>query len=217
MVGPASDGARRRVVTAALALLAAAGLFVATLLLVRSGGEEGPDVLWRVPEFALVHQGGDTLRASDLRGTAWAVSFFFTNCSGVCPLITSRMAALRDSLAADGLLGESVRLVSISVDPARDTVAALAEYASRYGDPAPSRWAFLTGSPPESVRSLIQEGFKVTAHLPPGHAQSRAGYQVQHTPRVELVDRRGRVRGAYDATEPESMARLRADLRRILK
>lgn len=208
----------RQAATAAFALLAAAGLFVGTFLLVASGvEEEEPEILWEAPDFTLVDQHGDTLRTSELRGKAWVVSFFFTNCSGVCPLITSRMAALRDSLAADGLLGERVRLVSISVDPARDTVAALAGYASRYGDTPSSEWAFLTGSPPDSVRRLIQDGFKVTAHLPPEAAEAAEGYQVQHTPRVELVDRRGRVRGAYDLTEPGSLTRLRADLQHLLE
>lgn len=208
----------RRAATAAFALLAAAGLFVGTFLLVASGAEEEqPETLWEAPDFALVDQHGDTLRAAELRGKAWVVSFFFTNCSGVCPLITSRMAALRDSLAGDGLLGEEVRLVSISVDPARDTVAALRAYAARFGGSPPADWAFLTGSPPESVRTLIQQGFKVTAHLPPEAGEAGEGYQVQHTPRVELVDGRGHVRGAYDVTEPESLTRLRADLRRILE
>lgn len=220
-VGGARRGTRasgRRVATAAaLALLTGAGVFVGAWLLGPGAGDQEPAVLWEVPGFALVDQTGDTLRAADLRGTAWAVSFFFTNCSGVCPLITSRMAALRDSLAAAGLLGAEVRLVSISVDPARDTLQALADYAARYGGSPPSEWAFLTGSPPEAVRRLIQEGFKVTASLGAGVGDPAGDYQVQHTPRLELVDRRGRVRGTYDATDPQALARLTADLERILE
>ncbi len=182
----------------------------------------GPDdreelpVLWEAPEFALVDQTGDTLRTGELEGTAWVAHFFFTNCEGVCPMTTARMKELRDSLAADGLLGERVRLISISVDPARDTVPALRDYAARFGDSPPSEWAFLTGSSAEAIRRLIQEGFRVTASPAPAGTDTAASYQVNHSPRLELVDPAGRVRATYDATEPDAVGRLRSDLREVL-
>lgn len=176
---------------------------------------EAPPRLFRAPHFAMVDQTGDTLRAQELRGTIWVASFIFTHCESVCPLISARMAELRDGLAAEGLLGGEVRLVSITVDPARDSVAVLREYASDYGGSPPSEWAFLTGTPPEAVRRVVEEGFKVAALLPPRAAHSAENYQVMHTPRVELVDREGWVRGAYDTTEPDALERLRADLGRV--
>lgn len=178
------------------------------------GGDELP-VLWEAPSFALVDQTGDTLRTGELEGTAWVAHFFFTSCEGVCPLTTARMAGLRDSLAADGLLGERVRLVSISVDPARDTVAAIREYAARFGGSPPSEWAFVTGSSPSRIRRLVQEGFRLTAS-PPASVDT-AGYQVSHSPRLELVDPDGRVRATYDATDPAAVDRLRADVQRLLE
>ncbi len=178
--------------------------------------EEAPPRLFQAPDFALVDQAGDTLRAEDLRGIAWVASFIFSHCESVCPLITARMAELRDTLSEEGLLGQEVRLVSITVDPARDSVTALREYAAVYGGSPPSEWAFLTGAAPEAVRRLVEEGFKVAASLPPEVAEATANYQVQHTPRIELVDRWGWVRGAYDTTEPGALDRLRADLARVL-
>lgn len=185
-------------------------------LVLRGGDAEELPIYWQVPDFTLVDQRADTLRASDLEGTIWVTSFIFTNCSGVCPLITTRMAGLRDFLLSRGLLGGKVRLVSISVDPARDTPEVLREFAARYGGSPPSDWAFLTGSPPEAVRTMIQEGFKVTASLEGATADTMANYQVNHTPRLMLVDGRGRVRGTYDATEPAAMERLRTDLQILL-
>lgn len=171
-------------------------------------------VLWPVPEFALVAQDGDSLRAADLRGDVWVASFVFTNCTGVCPLITARMAGLRDSLAAEGLLGEEVRLVSFSVDPARDTPEVLREYAARFDAGPPPAWAFLTGSAPERVRQMVQEGFKLSAvAMPAGPADTLAGYQVSHSPRLVLVDREGRVRGTYEATDSAAVDSLLADVR----
>jgi protein SCO1/2 len=197
---------------------------VGILVLVLSSCSEAErelPVYWTAPEFSLVDQAGDTVRTEDLRGTPWVASFVFTNCTSICPLITQKMAGLRDSLEAEGLLGEEVRLVSFTVDPARDTPEVLREYAGKFGGSPPDDWAFLTGEPPEAVRRMIQEGFKLTASAPPEaddaqHA-AHADYQVSHSPRVVLVDAAGQVRGTYDTTEPDAMERLGADLRALLQ
>lgn len=191
---------------------------LALILSACGGAEDGGElpVLWPAPDFALVDQSGDTLRTAELEGTAWVAHFFFTSCEAVCPLTTARMRELRDGLAADGRLGEEVRLVSVSVDPARDTPPVLHEYAARHGGSPPSEWAFLTGSSPEAVRRLLQEGFKVAASRAPSAGDTAAGYQVDHSPRLELVDRRNRVRATYVATEPDALDRLRSDLESLL-
>ncbi|MGH7613754.1 MAG: SCO family protein [Gemmatimonadales bacterium] len=135
-----------------------------------------------------------------------------------CPRITQEMGRLRDSLRAQSLLGRKVRLVSFSVDPARDTPEILHAYAARYGGTPALEWAFLTGSPPDRVLRMIKEGFHLTARLTPaGPTDTVAGYQVMHSPGIALVDRQGRVRGTYQATETEALKRLRADLRLLVK
>lgn len=209
--GPSSGGARAGILPLCVGVLA----LLASACGAPGDGESLP-VLWQAPDFALVDQTGDTLRTADLEGTAWIAHFFFTSCQGVCPLTTSRMAGLRDSLAADGRLGGEVRLVSISVDPARDTVAAIRDYADRFGGSPPSEWTFLTGSPPDAIRRTIEEGFRVTASHDPTSADTAANYQVGHSPRLQLVDPRGRVRATYDATEPDAIDRLRSDLEGLL-
>ena len=175
-------------------------------------------VYWPAPEFALVDQEGDTLRSAELREKVWLASFIFTHCTDFCPRVTQEMARLRDSLRAGGLLVRKVRLVSFSVDPARDTPDILRVYAARFGGSPASEWAFLTGSPPERVLRMIEEGFHLAARpMPPGPADTIAGYQVMHSMRIALIDRQGRVRGTYQATEPAALESLRADLRRLVK
>lgn len=175
-------------------------------------------VYWDAPAFALVDQNGDTLRTTDLAGTVWVASFIFTHCTDICPLISYQMSLLRDSLKTGGLLGKRVRLVSVTVDPARDTPEVLRAYAEKFGGSPPGEWAFLTGDPPQEVQRMIEQGFHLTARaLPAGPADTVAGYQVMHSPRLVLVDPEGRVRGTYEATEPEAMDRLVADLRLLLE
>jgi cytochrome oxidase Cu insertion factor (SCO1/SenC/PrrC family) len=197
-------------VSAAIVALAASALVV------QRGAENGGSGLplyWDAPAFELVNQEGDTVRNGDLAGRVWIASFIFTNCTDICPVISTRLAQVRNALAADGTLGDDVRLVSISVDPARDTPAVLLDYSKRFGGSPAAEWAFLTGSPPEAVRALIQEGFKVTALDPTmDHGMP---YQIDHSPRILVIDREGRVRGAHDVNEGDIVERLLSDAREL--
>ena len=176
-------------------------------------------VYWRVPEFTLLDQDSIAVRDADLRGQIWLASFVYTHCPDVCPLVTRRMAVLRDTLAARGRLGD-VRLVSITVDPQRDTPGVLAQYARAYAARKPE-WVFLTGNS-ESVIPLITQGFRLTLMHPGRHDEHEeqhqhdlaAGtdYMVSHTDRIVLVDREGNVRGTYASSDAEAVARLQKDL-----
>lgn len=186
-----------------------------------TGGGSGGDLptYWEAPDFALIDQNRDTLRAGDLRGTPWIASFVFTNCESVCPLITRRMAELRDRLDREGLLGREVRLVSFTVDPERDTPEVLRRYARDFGASPPGEWAFLTSASGAEMRRMIQNGFRVSAVHPDvrdpepdsGDADGEA-YQIAHSPHVLLLDETAVVRGIYDATEPDALDEVVRDL-----
>ena len=109
-------------VTAASAAVATVAAAAAFFNLARNGGARSAVLLtyWEIPPFHLVDQNGDTLRSSDLLGRPWVASFIFTNCPGVCPLISARMARIRDVLRSEGRLGLEVRLVSFTVVPSRN-------------------------------------------------------------------------------------------------
>lgn len=180
-------------------------------LIARGSSVEPLPEYWTAPAFELVDQTSSPLRREDLLGSVWVASFIFTRCEDVCPAISARMAGLAADLEREAVLGEEVRLVSFTVDPERDTPEVLREYAAGFGGLPPSKWAFLTGAPGDTLRALIERGFKLTAMMPePAHEAhdsgvERASYQVMHSPRVMLVDRAGVVRGIYDAMDAESM------------
>lgn len=197
--------------------LVVVGVGAGFFALARQQSASPPPAYWDAPEFALLDQTGDTLRSAELRGAPWVASFIFTNCTGVCPLISTRMAELRDSLAAAGLLGGDVRLVSFSVDPARDSPDVLRDYAERYGGSPPDEWAFLTGSPPDAVLSMIQDGFRLSAVGPSDAvADTASNYQVNHSPRIVLVDSDGVVRGLYRGPEPAAVDSALAGVRALI-
>ena len=93
-----------------------------------------------VPDFSLTERSGRQVGGSDLRGKVWIANFIYTHCPDTCPLQSGQMARLQAEFAAEG----GVRLVSITVDPERDTPEVLSRYADRFGA-APDRWLFLTG------------------------------------------------------------------------
>ena len=101
----------------------------------------------RLPDFALVNQAGHVVRADDLRGRAAVVSFVFTACPEVCPLVTAELARAQAGARSAGL-ASTVRFVSITVDPQGDTPEVLGRYAARVGADT-STWDFLTGAPAE--------------------------------------------------------------------
>jgi protein SCO1/2 len=96
-----------------------------------------------VPDIRLQDQDGRAVRVkSDVFGDRLVViNFVFTTCTTVCPVSSATMAQLQDKLGER--VGKDVVLVSMSVDPARDTPARLKEYAAKHG--ARGGWTWLTG------------------------------------------------------------------------
>src|SRR5262245_6698795 len=77
-----------------------------------------------LPDFSLTDQTDKTVTLADLKGKVWVADFIFTNCGGTCPMMTGQMRKLQ------GLVPADIRMVSITVDPSRDTSKALAAYAA---------------------------------------------------------------------------------------
>jgi len=146
-----------------------------------------------VPEFTMTEAGGQTFHSSELNGKVWVADFIYTNCPAECPLMSSKMKKFSEQVNPD------VRLVSISVDPARDTPAALKAFAAHYAAPTP-QWKFLTGTP-ETVHLLAWSTFHV------GDLISK----MQHSTKFALVDRQGFIRGYYSSFDPEGIPALLND------
>ncbi|MDX2115923.1 MAG: SCO family protein [Planctomycetota bacterium] len=102
----------------------------------------------RIPDFALVDQTGLPRSREDFKGRFTILAFTFTNCPTACPIMHSQIIRLQEELR-----GTPVRIVSISVDPERDTPEALRAHAERLGA-EPSLWSFWTGDP-AVVRSIV--------------------------------------------------------------
>lgn len=146
-------------------------------------------VISQAPDFALTTEKGAVLRLADLRGRVCLVSFVFTTCNGTCPATTARMSQVQRTLEKNGLLKDGqVQLLSITLDPERDTSEVLQQYMKRY-DANPATWAFLTGE--KAIVDKVVQSWGMWAR--PG-----ANGQLDHPSRVFLVDQRGRIREIYN-------------------
>jgi protein SCO1/2 len=145
-------------------------------------------VIRTAPPFALTTQDDRPLKLADLRGKVVLVSFIFTTCNGSCPATTARLGAVAAELKRQRLLeNDQVRLVSITLDPKRDTPKALRRYRKLY-DIHGDHWSFLTGPVADVDRVKAAWGM---------WAKPAKDGQLDHPSRVFLLDAQGRVREIY--------------------
>lgn len=152
-----------------------------------------------VGNFTLTERSGATVTQAELRSHIWIADFIFTSCAGPCPMMTAKMSDLQTALQNI----PKVKLVSISVDPDRDTPEVLSEYAQKFEADA-DRWWFLTG-PMSQITPLAVERFKLGSVENP----------IFHSTRFVLVDGQGRIRGYYDSEVEDYARQIVADVRRL--
>ncbi len=149
-------------------------------------------------DFTLTDQTGQSVSRSDFDGRVTVVSFIFTRCVEVCPILSSKMADIADDLTA---AGRDFKFLTITVDPENDTPDVLKTYAENLGY-TPSNWSFLTGSTEDVTKVARDYGVFMAAHP---HAT------VQHSLVTTLIDRAGVKRVQY-LGEKFDTSELMADL-----
>lgn len=132
-----------------------------------------------VPDFNLVDQDSRPFRVRSLRGKVVLVTFIYTDCPDVCPLLTAKFAGIERTLKSQGL--DRHFLLSITTDPEADTPKVLRSYGRRFGADFHS-WAFLTGDKKELSEVWRLFGVRVK--------KSGKGL-VGHTGLTTLIDGRG--------------------------
>ena len=167
--------------------------------------------------FELTNQFGRDVALSDYAGRVTVLTFLYTNCPDVCPIVT---AQLRDALELLGDDAGKVAFAAVSVDPQRDTVAEALAFSEKWR--MTDRWDFLVGD--EETLSSVWKAY----HLDPvahdgagdGHGDKQSQgvgvkalrediarrYLVIHSAPVYLIDRQGRLRTLFTLPfEPEAL------------
>jgi len=147
--------------------------------------DERLPTIGQAPDFTLVSQDNLQVSLHDFRGKVVAVSFIYTYCTDVCPMLTAHMASVQEKLGS--AFGPKIAFVSITVDPERDTPDVLKEYSQSFGADLKG-WSFLTGDP--AVVHEVGRKYGVIA-------KKAANGDVDHTLLTSLVDPNGMLRVQY--------------------
>ncbi|HJS28709.1 MAG TPA: SCO family protein [Anaerolineales bacterium] len=170
----------------------------------------------RATDFNLRTADGSSFQISDQIGKVVLIFFGYTNCPDVCPV------TLNDFRSIEEILGEEadgVELVMVTVDPARDTPEVIDEYVRRFSP----KIIGLSGTEEELleiwkgyfVYRAIEGPDSATAVAGAGDLAVPAGYLVDHTVRVYIVDKAGNLRLSYPfAAGAELIA---SDVRQLLR
>ena len=148
-------------------------------------------------DFTLMSSKGEPMSLSDFRGQYVMLYFGYTFCPDVCPTTLNDLKRMMEALGPKR--AENVQVVMVSVDPERDTAEQLGSYLP-YFDPS---FLGMTGTVEEIQPIASQFGIFFERH----EGTSAAGYLVDHTAVVTVVDSKGYVRMVFPyGTSGEDMA-----------
>lgn len=170
----------------------------------------GDTVFHQVGDLVLTNQLGQRVSlANDLKGKIVVLNFIFTNCPDVCPTLTNNMRLLQKSFRKDTKKQTSmdtvVHLLSITVDPERDSFPALRAFADRFGANH-DHWWFLTGD-----KQTIYNFARKEVQLPVGPGTGGADDLV-HSDRLVLIDKDRYVRGYYNGMDEKEAKQCADDI-----
>ena len=184
--------------------------FVAlALFLATCAPPHGPvtDIKGAMPdlEFAMTRANdAKAVNADDYRGRVVVLYFGYTNCPDACPTTLSDMATVLQRLGREA---HDVRVLFVTVDPARDSLSTLKSYVSAFAPEIDG----LRGT--DDAIARLARRYRVTYAVTPATADHP--YQVMHSDSVFFFDRDGHAR--YVATSVADSKLITSDLRTLLQ
>jgi protein SCO1/2 len=156
------------------------------------------------PEFTLAATDGNTYRIADFRGVALALAVGYTQCPDVCPTTLAELKAAVEALPTD--LRKQVQILFVTLDPERDSLALLNEYAEHFRPTGGRPILGLRGDTKQTADFIRQ--LQLVADKQPSASM---GYTLDHTAGVFLFAPDGRLLGLSPYGQP--LKDLAADLK----
>ena len=184
--------------------------FPDTVVTITKKGKHVKDTVWhQVANFTLTNQENKPVTWDSLKGKIIIADFFFTRCPTICPALTANMKRLAESINNGKKVGDKtnklVHFLSFSIDPERDSVERLKNWANRF-QIDPGQWWLLTGNK-KMIYDLIIHEMKI-----PVEDGGSIDTNFLHTDHFVLIDSSRHVRGFYHGLDPASLATLSEDL-----
>ena len=158
-----------------------------------------------IADFSFTNQNGKTITQKDYEGKIYVADFFFTTCPTICPIMQDNMVDIQNEF----INNPQVMLLSHTVMPHIDSVPVLKNYAIEKGV-VDSKWNLVTGDK-KDIFYIARKSYLAVKTETAGEL-----YDMVHTENFILVDEQKRVRGFYDGTKKEEVARLIEDIHFLL-
>jgi protein SCO1 len=155
----------------------------------------------KIADFSFTNQNGKIVTQKDYENKVFVADFFFTTCGSICPKMTTNLVEVQKAF----IHNPKVMLLSHSVMPDVDDVKILKQYAIKNGV-IDSKWNLVTGDKKE-IYTMARKSYLAVKMGNPNEL-----YDMVHTENFVLVDTKMRVRGFYDGTKTEDIAKLIEDI-----
>lgn len=164
---------------------------MAALIVDRANKSRSEIPIWgEVPDFQFIAAHNEQpFGREQLNGKLTVLSFGFSRCKGPCPIMMPNMATLYHKYKGS----DKIQFVLVSVDPDRDSLSVLRDYAKSFGVDD-DKWVFLW-APKDEVAKLSEDGFMLAAEDLPGG----------HSTKFVLIDDKGQIRYYIDGTDANSL------------
>nr|WP_321223092.1 SCO family protein [uncultured Psychroserpens sp.] len=161
----------------------------------------------KIPSFSLTNQLGETVTEKTFENKIYVADFFFTTCPGICPKMTANMKVLQDEFLDDN----EVLLLSHSVTPETDSVAALKQYADNK-EVISDKWHLVTGDR-KQIYDLGRQSYFAEEDL----GEIKTEDDFLHTENFVLIDKKRHIRGIYNGLNKTAVQQLIADIKTLQK
>lgn len=195
----------------ALTILGIAAAFVYSRIYGPQAGPPLPVITKGLPSFTLTNQAGQVVTEKEFRGNLHLVDIIFTRCAGPCPRMTRHMAELQGKISPKIPL----KFVTVTTDPDYDSPQVLKRYGEKFGADF-NRWHFLTGAKGE-IKRLARDGLLLVAEEKSPQERENPEDLFIHATVFVLLDKQGRVRGQFDSTDDDFMAKLTRAVNQLAK
>ncbi len=176
--------------------------FYDTVHVSQKGGKYSYDTVWhKVKNLHFTNQLGQQVSLDDLKGKILVIDFFFTHCPTICPKLAVSMKKLQNSFPNNDSI---VQFVSLSIDPAHDSLAQLRNWASKF-NVNPDTWWLGTGNK-DSIYNFAFNELKASV------ADSDIDTAFIHTENFFLLDKERVVRGWFNGLDSVAQSKLVRDI-----
>jgi protein SCO1/2 len=166
--------------------------------------EDGTTTYHTIPPFSFIDQDSLPFTEKSVENHIYVVDFFFISCPSICPMVSRQMLRVYDRFIDE----DRLKLVSFSIDPKRDTVERLANYARNLGVNT-EKWKFVTGEK-AAIFGIAKDYFSIAVE----NKEAPGGFD--HSGRLILVDTQKHIRSFCDGTDPTSVDGFMEDIKSLL-